>query len=304
MGDKEKNVEDILKPGDIIKEKWIIVKMIGMGGFGQIYEAKYMKSGESAAVKVESSQYDKQVLKMEAEVLQKMKGKSKYICKFFGCGRESKFNYIIMSLLGNNISALRKATDSGYFSTSTALRLGVQMLRAIRSLHDVGYLHRDVKPSNFALGMGRHSRRLFIYDFGLARKFADDRGMLRPPRDTKCPFRGTLRYASLNAHNGQELGRHDDLWSFFYLMIEITYGQLPWRSLREAERIKHAKMRFDHKRFFELERVPKELKPFREYLESLDYYTKPNYDYLIGRLEFGMRERKIDKSEPLDWERL
>ena len=88
--------------------------MIGMGGFGQIYEAKYMKSGESAAVKVESSQYDKQVnlhsifilerncqvLKMEAEVLQKMKGKSKYICKFFGCGRESKFNYIIMSLLG------------------------------------------------------------------------------------------------------------------------------------------------------------------------------------------------------------
>lgn len=80
-----------------------------------------------------------------------------------------------------------------YFSTSTALRLGVQMLHAIRSVHDAGYLHRDVKPSNFALGIGDRNKRLFIYDFGLARKFVDDKGELRPPRNRKCGFRGTPR---------------------------------------------------------------------------------------------------------------
>ena len=82
------------------------------------------------------------------------------------------------------------------------------------------------------------------------------------------------RYASLNAHTGKELGRHDDLWSFFYLMIEITNGDLPWKPLREAKKVAEMKARLDHKKFFLLPRVPKELKPFWEYLKSLDYFTK------------------------------
>jgi len=49
-------------------------------------------------------------------------------------------------------------------------------------------------------------------------------------------FRGTGRYASLNAHNGIELGRCDDLWSLFYTLVEFLRGKLPWR--KEKDRVR------------------------------------------------------------------
>jgi len=49
-------------------------------------------------------------------------------------------------------------------------------------------------------------------------------------------FRGTGRYASLNAHNGIELGRRDDLWSLFYTLVEFLRGKLPWR--KEKDRVR------------------------------------------------------------------
>ncbi|CAF4947274.1 unnamed protein product, partial [Rotaria socialis] len=46
-------------------------------------------------------------------------------------------------------------------------------------------------------------------------------------------FRGTVRYASVNAHKNKEMGRHDDLWSLFYMLIEFVTGQLPWRRIKD-----------------------------------------------------------------------
>ena len=55
------NMTDILRPGDVIKDKWKILKMIGKGGFGQIFETMYIKSEEKAAMKVESCNLSRQV---------------------------------------------------------------------------------------------------------------------------------------------------------------------------------------------------------------------------------------------------
>ena len=63
----------------------------------------------------------------------------------------------------------------------TTLKLGIQMLRAIEAVHDLGYLHRDVKPSNYAMGLSpakRHS--CFLIDFGLSRRFVMPNGEVRP----------------------------------------------------------------------------------------------------------------------------
>jgi len=296
------NMLDILRPGDVIKDKWRILRMIGKGGFGQIFETEYIKSEEKAAMKVESCQLSRQVLKMEVAVLKALQYNSSYVCKFYGCGREEKFNYIIMSLLGKSITTLRKERPLEYFSTSTALRLGIEMLVAIRDLHDVGFIHRDIKPSNFALGVGNRSRRIFMYDFGLSRQFQDDDGQLRQARDRPCPFRGTPRYASINAHNGMELGRHDDLWSLFYLLIELTYGRLPWKKLKGKNEVGAKKRKFNHNRFFDKERIPNELKPFLEHLWKLDYYSKPNYELILDNLKSALKKRNIQKHDPYDWE--
>jgi len=57
---------------------------------------------------------------------------------------------------------------------STTLRLGFQILKGIESIHEVGFLHRDVKPSNFAVGRTPQTmRRIYMLDFGLARQYTN-----------------------------------------------------------------------------------------------------------------------------------
>jgi tau tubulin kinase len=148
-------------------ECFLQTRKIGGGGFGEIYEGIDLISKESVALKLESAKQQKQVLKMEVAVLKKLQGSRKnqkivdviclllkflsrigkdHVCRFIGCGRNERFNYVVMQLQGRNLAELRRSQPRGTFSMSTTLRLGVQILRAIENIHEVGFLHRDVKP--------------------------------------------------------------------------------------------------------------------------------------------------------------
>ncbi|XP_045439389.1 tau-tubulin kinase 2 isoform X3 [Pipistrellus kuhlii] len=223
---------DILSVGILVKERWKVLRKIGGGGFGEIYDALDMLTRENVALKVESAQQPKQVLKMEVAVLKKLQGKD-HVCRFIGCGRNDRFNYVAMQLQGRNLADLRRSQSRGTFTISTTLRLGKQILESIESIHSVGFLHRDIKPSNFAMGRFPSTcRKCFMLDFGLARQFTNSCGDVRPPRAV-AGFRGTVRYASINAHRNREMGRHDDLWSLFYMLVEFVVGQLPWRKIKD-----------------------------------------------------------------------
>lgn len=198
--------EDLLQPGHIVKERWKVTKKIGGGGFGEIYEGTDLVTKEQVALKLESAKQPKQVLKMEVAVLKKLQGRE-HVCRFIGCGRNDRFNYVVMQLQGKNLAELRRAQPRGAFSLSTTLRLGYQILKGIEAIHDVGFLHRDIKPSNFAVGrLVQTLRHIYMLDFGLARQYTNAQGEVRPPRGA-AGFRGTVRYASINAHRNREMGK-------------------------------------------------------------------------------------------------
>lgn len=71
---------------------------------------------------------------------------NEHACKFYGCGRNDKFNYLVMTLQGKNLADLRRESPKQSFSLSTAIRIGSQILKAIKEIHSIGFLHRDIKP--------------------------------------------------------------------------------------------------------------------------------------------------------------
>ncbi|VDP56325.1 unnamed protein product, partial [Heligmosomoides polygyrus] len=146
---------------------------------------------------------------------------------------------------------------------STQVRIGINVLHCIKQLHDVrfyfdknrgwpqneksatkytqcasqvGFVHRDVKPGNMALGLVGTAERRFIHilDFGLAREYiivdVDGKTKMRRPRE-RAHFRGTVRYCSANAQERGEQGRPDDLWCLLYILVELR-GALPWSRVR------------------------------------------------------------------------
>ncbi|NXE31459.1 TTBK2 kinase, partial [Ptilorrhoa leucosticta] len=276
------------------------LRKIGGGGFGEIYDALDLLTRENVALKVESAQQPKQVLKMEVAVLKKLQGKD-HVCRFIGCGRNDRFNYVVMQLQGRNLADLRRSQSRGTFTISTTLQLGKQILESIESIHSVGFLHRDIKPSNFAMGRFPSTcRKCFMLDFGLARQFTNSCGDVRPPRAV-AGFRGTVRYASINAHRNREMGRHDDLWSLFYMLVEFVVGQLPWRKIKDKEQVGSIKERYEHRLM--LKHLPQEFNVFLDHISNLDYFTKPDYQLLMSVFDNSMKTFGVIESDPFDWEK-
>lgn len=71
------------------------------------------------------------------------------------------------------------------------------------------------------------------------------------------------------------MGRHDDLWSLFYMLVEFVNGQLPWRKVKDKEQVGLMKEKYDHRLL--LKHLPSDLKQFLDHIQSLEYADKPDY---------------------------
>ncbi|ETV91812.1 CK1/TTBK protein kinase [Aphanomyces invadans] len=281
---EEKN---LLLNGEILLNRWRVVEKIGEGTFSQIYTASDMtNSSHRVAVKVEAPSQMKPVLEWESQVLVALQRKSPYVCKYHHHGKHGENFILVMELLGDNMSKIRQQPDAVHGVPLTkCVSAAIQMLDCLESFHHAGFIHRDIKASNFALSNGKDPKRYFIIDFGLSKQHLDPQGAPIPPRD-KAEFRGTSMYASLQAHRREDLGRRDDLWSWMYLVLDFVRGELPWA--HDAQK-KNREVVVELKEYFTeqhpeqmVEGLPgaRHLLAIMEYLKTLGYGDVPNYSYI------------------------
>lgn len=109
---------------------------------------------------------------------------------------------MIMDLLGPSLEKLFEKCNKR-FSVKTVLLIADQMLKRIEYIHSRRIIHRDIKPDNFTIGYGKLCHRIYIIDFGLAKKFMSSKGEHIKYREGKG-LTGTARYASINTHLGIE----------------------------------------------------------------------------------------------------
>jgi len=109
---------------------------------------------------------------------------------------------MIMDLLGPSLESLLNLCNKK-FSLKTVLMLADQMIKRVEYIHTRRIIHRDIKPDNFAIGYKKQAHRIFILDFGLAKKYLNSKGEHIKYREGKG-LTGTARYASINTHIGIE----------------------------------------------------------------------------------------------------
>ena len=128
--------------------------------------------------------------------------------------------------MGPSLEDLFKFCDKR-LSLKTVLMLAEQMIKRVRFLHQMKFLHRDIKPDNFLMGGNNNKRdKVFVIDLGLAKKYIGKDSKHIPYKDGKS-LTGTARYASINTHKGIEQSRRDDLEALGYVLLYFLKGKLP-----------------------------------------------------------------------------
>ena len=260
----------------VIDGHLIVARVLGAGNFGCVCEAVDENTGGVAAVKLEDEECDCPQLAIEDCVLSETTDKGLEGFPYrYGFGHQDGFLYLVMQRLGRSVEDLRAAAPEGRLSLPVVVGIARQALSRLQNMHELGYVHRDIKPQNFLFGVGDKAGVLYLIDFGLCKRVVD------PGTREHCPVKkdkgltGTPRYVSLATHMGYEQSFRDDIEALGYMLLYLHLGALPWQSLHNNREI-HAKKMTTGLDLL-CGGLPGAFRTTIEYARGMQYGTMPDY---------------------------
>lgn len=217
----------------MISNKYIVTKLLGKGKFGKVYSGKYIKTGETVAVKIENVDSNIKLLKNETAILNYLYHNGcRKIPFVYWYGIHENSPSLVMScyemslsdyIINNNI------IDNNVIDKKIIIS---KIIGIIKSVHDAYIIHRDIKPQNFMFKNGD----LYLVDFGLATTYVDGEKNHIQESYGNNNILGTPKYISIYLHEGHSSSRRDDIIScgYVYLFLLLN-GHLPWENLPDIE---------------------------------------------------------------------
>jgi len=296
--------ENVINEMDIrITGRYRLGRKIGGGSFGDIYLATDIHTGDEVAVKLEHTKTKHPQLHVECKFYKVMQGGVGIpFVKYYGA--EGEYNVMVMELLGPSLEDLFNFCNRK-LSLKTVLLLADQLISRIEFIHGKNFIHRDMKPDNFLMGLGKKGNLVYVIDFGLAKKFRDQRTHQHIPYRENKNLTGTARYTSINTHLGIEQSRRDDMEALGYILIYFLQGTLPWQGLRAKTKAQKYEKISEKKLSTPVEELckgaPAEFATYQNYVRSLRFEEKPDYAYLRQLIRNLFHRQGFSYDYVFDW---
>jgi serine/threonine protein kinase len=298
------NEESFIPSGAYIGD-FEVQSFIISGGFSEVYLVKNKLTKEHFAMKIEKKNQKIKGLSKEISILKKLPSSSCFP-KLVKSGTTPKFSFLIQELLGPSLWTIKRQLPSLKFSLYSTLYLSLEMLNCIEEFHKAGFVHRDIKTGNFLLRPNMHNS-ICLIDFGLSFSYIDKQTGNHIPCSEVKDFDGTISKASPNAHKGITLSRRDDLISWFYTIMEMIDGYLPWSEERDFNVI--GKMKNNILSEGLCSSLPSIFSNIYQYILNLKFEETPDYQYIksgITNVLFSLKKHQFDwdKISTFNWEEI
>ena len=292
--------------GQTIFNKYKLIRKLGQGSFGSIYQAQSKCSNKYYAVKLEEMRQNQFVLEEESIFISYLN--CPRIPKLKTFGYSGSLIILVMELLGDSLDKIFDKLPSRKMSIRCVCNIAYQLLMIFEIIHNCNIIHRDIKPANVAIGFEGKSKFIYLLDFGLSKKYRSSKTKKHFPFVQGNKLIGNARYSSINALDGGTQSRRDDLESLGYLLLYLLLGRLPWQGhISHSKEDKYYKIREIKKNITPEELcqgLPPQIQEYVEYTRNLEYEADPDYNYLKNLFLTILKHYNWEFDYYYDWDQV
>jgi tetratricopeptide (TPR) repeat protein/predicted Ser/Thr protein kinase len=210
-----------LEPGSVVAQRYEIVRTLGVGGMGAVYQANDLELGRVVALKVirpDLAGNQAIIDRFKQELILATQVTHRNVVRIYDLGESEGMKFITMEFVeGRDLRTVIQERTK--LPPAEAVEIMIQVCRALESAHAVGVIHRDLKPQNI---MQDVHGRVVVMDFGLARTLGGD-GMTQTGA-----LVGTMEYMSPEQALARELDQRSDIFSLGVIFYELLSGAIPF----------------------------------------------------------------------------
>jgi eukaryotic-like serine/threonine-protein kinase len=223
-GDYTEAGQHVLTSGHLLAQRYEVLSLLGEGGMGAVYKARDVELGRMVALKVirpDLARNPAILDRFKQELILATQVTHRNVVRIYDLGEAEGIKFITMEYVeGEDLAAVIHQRTK--LPPQEAVDIVEQVCRALRAAHNVGVIHRDLKPQNIMRENG--TGRILVMDFGLAKTLEGNR------MTQTGALVGTMEYMSPEQALAGNLDQRSDIFSLGLIFYELLAGQTPFRA--------------------------------------------------------------------------
>jgi serine/threonine protein kinase/tetratricopeptide (TPR) repeat protein len=221
--------DPLIEVGTVFQERYRILEKLSNGGFGVVYKAEQLATGQTVAIKgirrfgPTPADDEKRLARFQREVRLCAQLHHPNIVRLIDSGWIDQSMYAVFEYVpGHNLAEV--LAEEGRLAPVECGRLMGQVLDALSCAHDVGIIHRDLKPANIMVTPTGARRNATVLDFGIGGVLREAQGLDEKTLTTTFERMGTPAYSSPEQLRGRVLTPQTDIYSWGLVFLECLTG--------------------------------------------------------------------------------